>query len=86
MKHMQYNGCVWKGGRLRLEKAKEHYLARLQREWVEDSELTNSASSTEAVLDSGENVASLNRPKRDLSPEKAKLKIFFPRLRKVIFF
>lgn len=29
----QYNGCVWKGGRLRLEKAKEHYLARLKREW-----------------------------------------------------
>jgi hypothetical protein len=28
-----YNGCVWKGGRLRLEKAKEHYLARLKREW-----------------------------------------------------
>ncbi|KAK9274752.1 hypothetical protein L1049_022004 [Liquidambar formosana] len=28
-----YNGCVWKGGRLRLEKAKEHYLVRLRREW-----------------------------------------------------
>ncbi|CAH2069562.1 unnamed protein product [Thlaspi arvense] len=32
-----YNGCIWKGGRLRLEKAKEHYLARLKREWEEAS-------------------------------------------------
>jgi hypothetical protein len=23
---VQYNGCVWKGGKLRLEKAEEHYL------------------------------------------------------------
>ncbi|KAJ6296487.1 hypothetical protein OIU78_024355 [Salix suchowensis] len=33
-----YNGCAWKGGKLRLEKAKEHYLARLTREWSEDQD------------------------------------------------
>lgn len=32
---MQYNGCKWKGGVLRIEKAKEHYIDRLRREWVE---------------------------------------------------
>lgn len=30
-----YNGCKWKGGVLRIEKAKEHYIDRLRREWVE---------------------------------------------------
>ncbi|ESQ42580.1 hypothetical protein EUTSA_v10012942mg [Eutrema salsugineum] len=32
-----YNGCIWKGGKLRLEKAKEHYLARLRRGWEESA-------------------------------------------------
>ncbi|XP_039008547.1 nucleolar protein 8-like isoform X2 [Hibiscus syriacus] len=30
-----YKGCAWKGGKLKLEKAKEHFLARLKREWEE---------------------------------------------------
>ncbi|DBA84951.1 TPA: hypothetical protein ACH3X2_005692 [Trebouxia sp. C0005] len=29
-----YNGCKWLGGVLRVEKAKESYLARLRREWT----------------------------------------------------
>ena len=41
---LQYNGCKWLGGVLRVEKAKENYLARLHREWttkpdVEDEEV-----------------------------------------------
>ena len=32
---VQYNGCKWKGGVLRVEKAKEHYIDRLRREWAE---------------------------------------------------
>lgn len=32
---VQYNGCKWKGGVLRVEKAKEHYMDRLRREWAE---------------------------------------------------
>lgn len=32
---LQYNGCKWKGGVLRVEKAKEHYTNRLSREWAE---------------------------------------------------
>jgi len=31
----QYNGCKWRGGVLRVEKAKEHYMDRLRREWAE---------------------------------------------------
>ena len=30
---MQYNGCKWLGGVLRVEKAREHYLSKLQKEW-----------------------------------------------------
>jgi hypothetical protein len=30
----QYNGCKWKGGSLRVEKAKEHYMDRLRCEWA----------------------------------------------------
>lgn len=30
---LQYNGCKWRGGVLRVEKAKVHYLNRLQTEW-----------------------------------------------------
>lgn len=38
-KCLQYNGCKWLGGVLRVEKAKEPYLARLHREWVAKSDL-----------------------------------------------
>lgn len=70
---IQYNGCVWKGGRLRLEKAKEHYLLRLRREWAEDSAQV-------ATVDTSELPKNLN------PSEKKQLQIFFPRLRKVLFF
>ncbi|CAN8301429.1 unnamed protein product [Cochlearia groenlandica] len=62
-----YNGCVWKGGRLRLEKAKEHYLARLKREWEESS------SVSEDVIEAPE----------ENTPPSTHMNIFFPRLRKV---
>ena len=43
---MQYNGCKWLGGVLRVEKAKESYLTRLHKEWtakpdVEDEEMAD---------------------------------------------
>ncbi|CAN0900044.1 Protein REPRESSOR OF SILENCING 3 [Linum grandiflorum] len=37
----KYNGCVWKGGKLRLEKAKDDYLSRLKKEWDEEEEEEN---------------------------------------------
>ncbi|CDY43879.1 BnaC09g33640D [Brassica napus] len=64
-----YNGCKWKGGKLRLEKAKEHYMARLKREWAESASV--SASSDDTVKAPEE------------SPPSTHLNIFFPRLRKV---
>jgi hypothetical protein len=36
---LQYNGCKWLGGVLRVEKAKENHLARLQREWTAKSDV-----------------------------------------------
>lgn len=35
---LQYNGCKWLGGILRVEKAREHYLSKLQREWQKQPE------------------------------------------------
>lgn len=64
----QYNGCKWKGGKLRLEKAKEHYMARLKREWAESA----SVPTDETV----------KAPEK--SAPSTHLNIFFPRLRKVI--
>ncbi|EOA14507.1 hypothetical protein CARUB_v10027727mg [Capsella rubella] len=69
-----YNGCVWKGGRLRLEKAKEHYLARLKREWEEASSPCD--STIKAPSDNTIKAPSDSTPSTHLN-------IFFPRLRKV---
>ncbi|KAJ0090261.1 hypothetical protein Patl1_14021 [Pistacia atlantica] len=75
-----YNGCVWKGGRLRLEKAKEHYLAQLNREWAEDAQLV-SLPPTECG-DGDKDTASLEKSEKVVDSAK-NLHIFFPRLRKV---
>lgn len=82
--NIQYNGCVWKGGRLRLEKAKEHYLPRLRREWDEVA----AQVATEDTSEIPKNFLPSEKPKNLLSSEKKQqqLQIFFPRLRKVIFF
>ena len=77
MLFVQYNGCVWKGGRLKLEKAKEHYLARLRREWAEDVEL---AKSNDTPEDSVSSVGSLKNSKGPIH-EKMQLQIFFPRIK-----
>ena len=78
---LQYNGCLWKGGRLKLEKAKEHYLVRLRREWAEDSELANCQPNNS--IDENANLVSSYKPKKTVIPEKSPLRIFFPKLRKV---
>ncbi|CAN7140192.1 unnamed protein product [Brassica rapa subsp. narinosa] len=65
-----YNGCKWKGGKLRLEKAKEHYMARLKREWAESASASASSDDTVKVA-------------LEKSPPSTHLNIFFPRLRKV---
>lgn len=77
----QYNGCVWKGGRLKLEKAKEHYLVRLKREWAEQAELASRAPSD--GFDANEDITSSKKPKKDLNSATKQLRIYFPSLRKV---
>ncbi|XP_058068633.1 protein REPRESSOR OF SILENCING 3 [Magnolia sinica] len=65
-----YNGCIWKGGRLKLDKAKEHYLLRLKREWAQDSQLLSAAPK--------------NLPLHsNTGHDKTHLNIFFPKLYKV---
>ncbi|EYU28280.1 hypothetical protein MIMGU_mgv1a003363mg [Erythranthe guttata] len=76
-----YNGCLWKGGKLRLEKAKEHYLFRLNREWAEEAE-TEIKLSTQNV-DAVDSVPVLQKPKKDLDIDKSQLNLFFPRLRRI---
>ncbi|XP_068642452.1 protein REPRESSOR OF SILENCING 3 [Aristolochia californica] len=74
-----YNGCMWKGGRLRLEKAKEHYLVRLKKEWAEDAELLRDVPEE---LNSDKDVSVPGKLKKAVM-EEMQLDIFFPRLRKV---
>lgn len=77
---LQYNGCMWKGGRLKLEKAKEDYQSRLRREWMEaaqhETKLPNQS------VDADESVCEMPKPKKE-DIEKMQLKLFFPKLRKV---
>ena len=71
---------MWKGGRLKLEKAKEHYLLRLKREWDDDAKLINSAPSRVDISDSK---PSSEKPKKLQASEKPNIRIFFPKLSKV---
>ena len=80
---MQYNGCTWKGGKLRLEKAKEHYLLRLKREWQQDSENASKASDS-CNADPSESLGGLDKQKKIPPADKIQLNIFFPKLGKVI--
>ncbi|KAJ4959311.1 hypothetical protein NE237_026422 [Protea cynaroides] len=75
-----YNGCVWKGGRLKIEKAKEHYLIRLQREWAEDAERSGDENKN---LIADKKPDSSKKSKELLHKEQMQLQIFFPSLRKV---
>ncbi|KAK2646132.1 hypothetical protein Ddye_021327 [Dipteronia dyeriana] len=81
----KYNGCVWKGARLRLEKAKEHYLARMDREWSEDAQVASSTDSTPPIhqhsITSSDNPTKPNKVLQ--SQNKMMLNIFFPRLNKL---
>lgn len=70
-----YNGCTWKGGKLKLEIAKEHYLARLKREWVEAAKPVSAPPATEGNLKVVGSQFS--------SQENSQIRIFFPKLRKV---
>lgn len=80
---LQYNGCAWKGGKLRLEKAKEDYLTRLKKEWEEEALLSKQlpASHKEDLEEKLPNTRLVYN-----SDENTKLlRIFFPRFRKVIY-
>ncbi|XP_050218275.1 protein REPRESSOR OF SILENCING 3 [Mercurialis annua] len=78
-----YNGCVWKGRKLRLEKAKEHYLDRMKREWAEDAEPASGAFSEDVEDDVDKKTEFSTKPMKDLSSEKKQLTIFFPGLQKL---
>ncbi|CAH9075572.1 unnamed protein product [Cuscuta epithymum] len=79
----KYNGCMWKGGRLRLEKAKEHYLLRLERERAEDAEVDAKDSNDSACPPSNALTSSLDKLKKNHALEKLQLNIYFPKLRKI---
>ncbi|PKA57895.1 hypothetical protein AXF42_Ash012434 [Apostasia shenzhenica] len=76
-----YNGCTWKGGKLKLEMAKEHYLSRLKREWEEDAklaEIDKLASATPVAEKDSDMLRS-----HGSNQENMRVQIFFPKLRKV---
>ncbi|KAF5725799.1 hypothetical protein HS088_TW23G00528 [Tripterygium wilfordii] len=76
-----YNGCVWKGARLRLEKAKEDYLTSLKREWAEDVQVEVDKSTNAIDGDKNTNFGEKLRKCPEL--EKKQLHFFFPKLGKV---
>jgi hypothetical protein len=64
-----------------LEKAKEHYLTRLKREWEQEAAAATAAVQEPAVKDS---VEKQEKPKHDKAAlEGMKINIYFPKLRKV---
>lgn len=87
---LQYNGCMWKGGRLRIEKAKEHFFLRLKREWEEDAALaTTSAHLPDTEEDAhlattaAEMINSLRYQKKGSKMDEMQLRMYFPKLGKV---
>lgn len=44
----QYNGCKWRGQKLRVEMAKPHFLVRLQQEWHDDAAAEAAAAAAAA--------------------------------------
>ncbi|XP_027330341.1 uncharacterized protein LOC113846366 [Abrus precatorius] len=74
----KYNGCLWKGGKLRLEKAKEHYLMRLKREWEQDA-----LDATQSPITASKDSEELPNTTHTSKPITKHLKIFFPKLQKV---
>ncbi|TQD71940.1 hypothetical protein C1H46_042529 [Malus baccata] len=77
-----YNGCAWKGGKLRLQKAKEDYLVRLQREWDEDAARL-AAAAAPPPDDAHDIKQSLSHSTNTSSNNTKQLRIFFPALRTV---
>ena len=74
----QYNGCIWKGGRLKLEKAKQFYLDKLRQEW-EERDILNEKKEAEASRTSSI-TQTKGLPQLDQSRD---LEIYFPGSRKV---
>ncbi|KZV26820.1 hypothetical protein F511_06667 [Dorcoceras hygrometricum] len=79
----KYNGCMWKGGRLKLEKAKEHYLFRLRREWTEDKDTNLGKRSPGQNGCADVHMHTLQTTTKNLDMEKMHLRIYFPKLRKI---
>ncbi|XP_004243671.1 protein REPRESSOR OF SILENCING 3-like [Solanum lycopersicum] len=76
-----YNGCMWKGGRLRIEKAKEHFFLHMKREWEEDATLAT--TSTHLPVSEAERMDSLKSQKKDSKLDEAQIRIYFPKLGKI---
>ncbi|CAN4122061.1 unnamed protein product [Withania somnifera] len=64
-----YNGCMWKGGKLRIEK------------WEEDATL--STTSTHLPVTAAEKANSLISQKKGSKLDEGEIRIYFPKLRKI---
>ncbi|CAK7345867.1 unnamed protein product [Dovyalis caffra] len=78
------------GGKLRLENAKEHYLARMTREWAQDQEALLSTPSLHVNDDHAQDDPTNKKQPisgkpngKQLLSENKQLRLFFPRLGKV---
>eukprot|EP00879_Flechtneria_rotunda_P031282 GHRR01034158.1.p1 GENE.GHRR01034158.1~~GHRR01034158.1.p1 ORF type:complete len:197 (+),score=66.26 GHRR01034158.1:472-1062(+) len=48
---MQYNGCKWRGKKLRVELAKPDYLTKLQKEWTQEDQQQDQADAARELQD-----------------------------------
>ncbi|XP_044969749.1 protein REPRESSOR OF SILENCING 3-like [Hordeum vulgare subsp. vulgare] len=79
-----YNGCKWKGGKLKLEKAKEHYLVRLKRELEQEAAAAAAAAQEMPAKDDMDKQEEKEKRKLEKHAlETSKVNIYFPRLRKL---
>lgn len=75
---------MWKGGKLKLHKAKEHYLVRLRQEWAEEEEVAAAASVAADIKQQTTKEAKLASQHQQQNTKQ--LRLFFPALRTVMHF
>lgn len=77
---------MWKGGKLKLHKAKEHYLVRLRQEWAEEEAAAAAASASVAADTKQKTTKEAKLASQHQQQNTKQLRLFFPALRAVMHF
>lgn len=68
---------------MRIEKAKEHYLVKMERE--REKEMEEEIARNDAIMKKTSEVVTLKKPIKGPGAEKEQIRLFFPKLGKVGF-